>query len=112
MKRILQEAIEKKNEVENKKMRKKEEKEQKKKIKSNKIKNKNKRKINISLDSPSKSDNEENNLACFYCDGKYMESNEGWAACSLCGKWAHCSCAGIDDEDDEATFYCEFCIQK
>lgn len=41
------------------------------------------------------------------------DSNEEWAACFFCGKWAHCSsCADIDDEDDEAVFVCKCSNQK
>lgn len=47
---------------------------------------------------------DEDNIPCFYCNGRYLESNEGQVACSLCGNCAHCNCAGIDDEDDEAVF--------
>ncbi|CAK1600156.1 unnamed protein product [Parnassius mnemosyne] len=72
---------------------------------------KNRKKTNNYPNSSPECDNEEDNIPCFYCYGKYLDSNEGWAACSLCGNWAHCSCAGIDDEDDEAIFVCEFCDQ-
>ncbi|KAL4710110.1 hypothetical protein ACJJTC_016512 [Scirpophaga incertulas] len=61
-----------------------------------------------SIDS---SDSEVENTPCLFCNGCCLESNEGWAACSSCGKWAHCSC-GIDDEDEDATFSCKFCQQK
>ncbi|KAL3277932.1 hypothetical protein HHI36_013273 [Cryptolaemus montrouzieri] len=57
-------------------------------------------------------DSEIENTLCLYCNGCYLESNEGWAVCSACGKWAHCGCAGIDDEDEDATFTSEFCQQK
>ena len=46
---------------------------------------------------------------CLYCCQFYSESIEGWIACSMCNKWAHNSCAGIDSEDDEAILICEFC---
>lgn len=59
--------------------------------------------------SSTNSESNTENTPCLYCSGLYLESNEGWVACSMCGNWAHCSCAGVDDEDDEATFTCEFC---
>lgn len=46
---------------------------------------------------------------CLYCGECYSKSVEGWVACSMCKKWAHNSCAGIDSEDDEAVLVCEFC---
>jgi hypothetical protein len=70
------------------------------------------------IDSPesphnNKSDTEIENAPCLYCSGLYLDSNEGWVGCSLCGNWAHCSCAGVDDDDDEeAMFTCEFCQEK
>lgn len=39
---------------------------------------------------------------CLYCQGLYSESSEGWITCQNCGKWAHCGCARVDDNDDEA----------
>ncbi|KAL3266017.1 hypothetical protein HHI36_010206 [Cryptolaemus montrouzieri] len=58
------------------------------------------------------SDGEVENTQCLCCNGCYLESNEGWAACSAWGKRALCSCAGIDDEDEDAAFTCEFGQQK
>lgn len=49
-----------------------------------------------------KSDSGVENTPCLFCNGCFLESNEGWAACSACGKWAHSSCAGIDDENEDA----------
>lgn len=46
---------------------------------------------------------------CLYCGDLYSTSSEGWIACATCLRWAHNSCAGLDDEDDEATLICEFC---
>uniref|UniRef100_A0A6P7HE57 PHD finger protein ALFIN-LIKE 3-like n=1 Tax=Diabrotica virgifera virgifera TaxID=50390 RepID=A0A6P7HE57_DIAVI len=48
---------------------------------------------------------------CLYCGDFYSKSLEGWVACSLCRKWAHNSCAGVDSEDDEAILVCEHCQQ-
>nr|CAI5837100.1 unnamed protein product [Callosobruchus analis] len=104
-----EETINRKKLEEDNKKRKTEAKDQKKHTKTNSSKKKIKKSTNNNLISPPESDNEENNITCFYCLGKYLDSDEGWVACSLCEKWAHCSCAGIDDEDDEATFTFEFC---
>ena len=54
------------------------------------------------------SDSEVKNTPCLFCNGCFLESNEVWAACSACGKWAHCSCAGIDDKDEDATVLANF----
>ncbi|CAH0560644.1 unnamed protein product [Brassicogethes aeneus] len=37
---------------------------------------------------------------CLYCGKFYSKSIDGWVACSVCNKWAHNFCAGIDSEDD------------
>ncbi|XP_018578256.1 uncharacterized protein LOC108916477 [Anoplophora glabripennis] len=46
---------------------------------------------------------------CLYCNEFYSKSIEGWIACVKCHKWAHNSCGGIDEEDDDTVFICEFC---
>ncbi|XP_022830992.1 uncharacterized protein LOC111359630 [Spodoptera litura] len=58
-------------------------------------------------DGAETSDNED--TECLYCQGLYSESSEGWITCQTCGKWAHCGCAGVDDNDDEAVHTCPFC---
>ncbi|XP_054713052.1 uncharacterized protein LOC129222562 [Uloborus diversus] len=73
---------------------------------------KKKKTIDNRKSSDNNSDADIENTPCLYCSGLYLDSNEGWIKCSLCGTWAHCSCAGVDDEDDEATFSCEFCQEK
>lgn len=30
-------------------------------------------------------------------------------SCQLCGRWAHCPCAGVEDDDDEAVHICPNC---
>jgi len=45
---------------------------------------------------------------CLYCDEPYSTSVDGWIQCVQCKKWAHCPCAGIE-EDYETMFKCEFC---
>lgn len=57
------------------------------------------KKKKITQSSKENSDSDIENTPCLYCSGRYLDSNEGWAACSVCFKWAHCSCAGIEDED-------------
>ena len=45
---------------------------------------------------------------CLYCSMTYSQSvGEGWIQCQQCKLWAHDSCAGIDENDDE--FICELC---
>ncbi|XP_049879436.1 uncharacterized protein LOC126376220 [Pectinophora gossypiella] len=46
---------------------------------------------------------------CLYCHGLYSESDEGWITCQSCGKWAHCGCAGVEDDDAEAVHICPIC---
>ncbi|KAJ4451686.1 hypothetical protein ANN_03156 [Periplaneta americana] len=46
---------------------------------------------------------------CLHCGYLYSESTEGWIQCWKCHKWAHCSCAGEEDEDDEAVHLCALC---
>ncbi|XP_055918616.1 uncharacterized protein LOC129950719 [Eupeodes corollae] len=46
---------------------------------------------------------------CLYCGHLYSQSTEGWISCRSCGKWAHCSCAGEDDVDDESSHICSSC---
>lgn len=56
------------------------------------------------------SSDEDDDARCLYCGHFYSESTEGWIQCPKCTHWAHCSCAGVDDEDDEAVFICEKCL--
>ena len=55
------------------------------------------------------SDSETSDAECFYCGDFYSSSTEGWIACSVCYRWAHILCAGMEDEDDEAILICEHC---
>lgn len=59
--------------------------------------------------SSSSEEDEEDDAACLYCNYLYSESSEGWVQCWQCKKWAHCSCAGEDDEDDEVVHLCTLC---
>lgn len=62
--------------------------------------------------SSSENESEEDETPCMYCREVYSASIEGWISCSHCGRWSHNSCAGIDDDDDEAIHVCEFCLSK
>lgn len=55
------------------------------------------------------SDDNDEDAECLYCHYLWSQSEEGWNRCSRCYSWAHCSCAGVDDEDDEATHVCSLC---
>ncbi|XP_022823908.1 uncharacterized protein LOC111354594 [Spodoptera litura] len=37
------------------------------------------------------------------------KSTGGWVQCPVCRLWAHCLCAGVEDEDEETVFMCEKC---
>lgn len=59
--------------------------------------------------SSSENDDEENDDdICFYCDELYSKSIDGWIKCTVCMRWAHNLCAGIEEEKD-SIFICEFC---
>ncbi|XP_026318149.1 uncharacterized protein LOC113228920 [Hyposmocoma kahamanoa] len=73
---------------------------------------KNKTKLNkiaSDTDTESSQDDENKDCACIYCGYLYSESTEGWVICSVCKGWAHNSCAGVDDDDEEA-HTCERCL--
>lgn len=53
--------------------------------------------------------NDDADVECIYCGYWWSQSTEGWITCKKCGGWAHCSCAGEDDEDVEATHLCVMC---
>ncbi|XP_049867446.1 uncharacterized protein LOC126367763 [Pectinophora gossypiella] len=57
----------------------------------------------------SSSQEEEDDCACIYCGYLYSDSTEGWVICGVCHGWAHNSCAGVDEEDEEAHI-CEHCL--
>jgi hypothetical protein len=60
-------------------------------------------------DGDSNTEDEEEDANCLYCGYLYSQSDEGWVACIKCHKWAHCSCAGEEDDDDEVNHICELC---
>ncbi|XP_052756520.1 piggyBac transposable element-derived protein 4-like [Galleria mellonella] len=51
----------------------------------------------------------EDDCACIYCGYLYSDSTKGWVICGACHGWAHNSCAGVDEEDEEAHI-CERCL--
>lgn len=55
------------------------------------------------------SSDDDEDAECLYCGYLWSQSNEGWIRCRKCSRWAHCSCAGEDDEDDEAMHLCVMC---
>lgn len=122
-KQELEEAIRQKERLaqdkENRKMerqRKRQEKEELKQVKEGhkkqliKGKTKEKKSAKRVVFSSSESEDETDNTPCLYCNGGYLESKEEWIMCLMCGKWAHCSCAGVDDDDPDATHVCALCI--
>ncbi|CAH2007356.1 unnamed protein product [Acanthoscelides obtectus] len=52
-------------------------------------------------ESTAESDDEDD-TSCLYCSGLYSESVEGWINYIKCNKWAHCGCADVEDDDNEA----------
>ena len=66
-------------------------------------------KINVSDDSSEDDEVAENDHPCFYCGEMFTKSvaYDGWIQCSLCKRWAHDLCAGVDEETD--FFQCEYC---
>ena len=54
------------------------------------------------------SEQEDDDSSCIYCGYLCSESTEGWVICRVCHGWAHNSCAGVDEDDNEA-HTCERC---
>lgn len=65
---------------------------------------------NSKSDEGEVSSSEEEDEECLYCGYLYSQSDEGWVCCIKCAKWAHCSCAGEDDDDDEVAHICSLCV--
>ncbi|KAK4880941.1 hypothetical protein RN001_004260 [Aquatica leii] len=57
----------------------------------------------------SEESSEDEDAICLYCLDLYSKSTEGWCSCSICEKWAHLSCAGLDSDDDESVLISELC---
>lgn len=72
----------------------------KKVLKFTKKKNQKKPKLNIVTDA-----------ACFFCNDLYSTSDEGWICCCSCEQWAHCSCAGVQDDNSLIVYTCDLCIE-
>lgn len=51
----------------------------------------------------------ENDAKCLYCEELYSKSIDDWIKCMDCMNWAHNLCAGIEEEDKNVAFVCEFC---
>jgi hypothetical protein len=73
-----------------------------------------KKKAKVTKTSPkrkrdSSSSSEASDAECLYCGYLYSQSSEGWIQCCVCQRWAHCSCAGEEDEDEEAVHVCGLC---
>lgn len=55
------------------------------------------------------SSSDDDNAECLYCTHLFSESSRGWVQCPKCRLWAHCACAGLEDEDENTAFLCEKC---
>lgn len=64
---------------------------------------------NLKRKHSNSSSSEDSDAECIYCGYLYSQSTEGWIQCWKCSKWAHCSCAGEEDEDPEASHLCALC---
>ncbi|XP_065682450.1 PHD finger protein 13-like [Hydra vulgaris] len=49
---------------------------------------------------------------CLYCEDLYSSSTESWVSCTECHRWAHYSCAGIDERNKKPYFLCELCTSS
>ncbi|CAH2088757.1 unnamed protein product [Euphydryas editha] len=59
--------------------------------------------------SKDSSSEDEEDVRCFYCSHLFSETIEGEIQCPACSLWAHCSCAGVEDDDEDITLVCERC---
>ncbi|XP_047139751.1 uncharacterized protein LOC124815277 [Hydra vulgaris] len=48
---------------------------------------------------------------CLYCED-LSSSTESWVSCTECHRWAHYSCAGIDERNKKPYFLCELCTSS
>ena len=57
------------------------------------------------------SSEDEDNAPCIFCKELFSNSKsaEGWIKCIKCNGWAHEECAGVDDDDDDGMYKCDFC---
>lgn len=65
------------------------------------------------ISDSSSSSEDENDAECLFCTEPFSRDNkgEGWIQCSLCYKWGHEACAGVDDDDPDR-FICDFCVRS
>lgn len=61
-------------------------------------------------ESDSSSEDSDEDAECLYCREFWSKSVDGWIACSVCRKWAHNACAGLESDDDDTALICEFCL--
>lgn len=56
-------------------------------------------------------ESDDDDAECFYCHQKFTQSSadQGWIKCNGCVEWAHESCAGCDDDEDD--FICTKCLK-
>ena len=57
---------------------------------------------------------EENDWHCKYCQESFnqnLETRDGrvWLGCDYCDQWMHLTCAGLDEEPSEETWFCPEC---
>ena len=43
----------------------------------------------------------EEHTSCLCCQENYSTSVESWVSCSDCLRWAHYSCAGLEEKDKD-----------
>lgn len=68
-----------------------------------------KKKTTVKRKRSQSSSSDESDAECLYCGRLYSQSTVGWIQCWKCKRWAHCTCAGEEDEDDEAAHLCTQC---
>ena len=61
----------------------------------------------VKKDKKSQENDEDDNVPCLYCSGRFNESRQGeeWIRCNMCNEWAHEDCADLCDAD----FTCNLC---
>ena len=65
-----------------------------------------KRKFSMNIRDENEKDDEDCGK-CFYCLETAQTSIDDWIQCTMCKRWAHEACAGVDDDD--LGYECEFC---
>ena len=74
-------------------------------------KNNNRKRQDKNDEDSSKESEVEDDAECFICTETFLHSHagEGWVQCSMCYRWAHDACAGIDENDCDP-YCCDYCI--